>query len=408
MPVDEWETKTWQAFCSFCIGYEIWENNIAIIDTSEKALLAELVMWNEDHPNSYKLSGSVSNPFLFTAVSSLLNHTDFYQSIWGILLLFLIPIYSSMPTENGFQHIASKWIEPGSSDQAIFEWPEDLSGGIRVVPIHSHNDYWRRVPLFDAIAVGCTGVEADVWLKNGSLLVGHSEDSLNANRTLHSLYIDPLLQILEHQNSRHPVEATPHGVFDSSPKTSLALLIDIKTDGISAWPTLQQQIEPLRSKGWLTYHNGTTLFPGPVTVVGTGNTPFSLILNDTTNKINDTDNAIRRDFFFDAPLDNLSSSIYNASNSYYASVSLRKAVGRTWFGTLSARQSKIIEAQTRLATRFGLKARYWDTQAWPVGWRSRVWDALIGRGVSMLNADDVVAASQWDWNRCTVLGMNVC
>lgn len=377
------------------------------MDASEKALLAKLVMGNEDHPNSCNLSGSVSNPLFRTAVS-LFDHTDLYQSIWSVLLLFLIPINSSMPTKNGFQHIASKWVEPGSANQAIFKWPEDLSGGIQVVPIHSHNDYSRRVPLFDAIAVGCTGIEADIWLKDGSLLVGHSEDSLNANRTLQSLYINPLVQILEHQNSRHSVEVTPRGVFDSSPKTSLALLIDIKTDGFSTWPTLQQQIEPLRNKGWLTYHNGTTLIPGPVTIVGTGNTPFSLILNDITNKINDTDNAVRRDIFFDAPLENLSSSIYNVSNSYYASVSLRKTVGRTRFGTLSARQSKIIEAQTHLAAHFGLKARYWDTQAWPIGWRSRVWDALMGHGVGVLNADDVVAASQWDWNRCTVLGMNVC
>jgi hypothetical protein len=26
----------------------------------------------------------------------------------------------------------------------------------------------------------------------------------------------------------------------------------------------------------------------------------------------------------------------------------------------------------------------------------------------MLNVDDVVAAAPWDWNRCTVLGVNVC
>jgi hypothetical protein len=322
--------------------------------------------------------------------------------------LFLIPVTSSTPIANGFQHIASRWVEPGSHRQASFEWPEDLSGGIQVLPVHSHNDYWRRVPLFDALAVGCTGVEADIWLNEGSLLVGHSEDSLNVNRTLRSLYVDPLVQILTYQNFRRPVGTKPHGVFDSSPETSLILLIDIKSDGFLAWPVLRQQLEPLRSKGWLTYHDGTTLSPGPVTVVGTGNTPFSLILDDTMNNISDTDNAIRRDIFFDAPLERLSSSIYNASNSYYASISIGEAIGRTWFGKLNTRQSTIIKEQTHLAARFGLKARYWDTQAWPVAWRNRVWDTLVGHGVGMLNVDDVVAAARWDWNRCTVLGVNVC
>jgi hypothetical protein len=34
------------------------------------------------------------------------------------------------------------------------------------VPVgcHSHNDYWRRVPLYSALQAGCIGVEADVWL----------------------------------------------------------------------------------------------------------------------------------------------------------------------------------------------------------------------------------------------------
>jgi hypothetical protein len=175
-----------------------------------------------------------------------------------------------------------------------------------------------------------------------------------------------------------------------------------------AWPVLRQQLEPLRNKGWLTYHDGTSLWPGPITVVGTGNTPFSLILNDTMNNIGNTDNAIRRDIFFDAPLERLSSSIYNASNSYYASISIEKAIGRTWFGKLNARQSTIIEEQTQLAARFGLKTRYWDTQAWPVAWRNRVWDTLVGHGVGMLQVDDVVAAARWDWNRCIILGVNVC
>lgn len=39
--------------------------------------------------------------------------------------------------------------------------------------IHSHNDYWRDVPLFSALSHGVTSVEADVWLnpKDGRLYV---------------------------------------------------------------------------------------------------------------------------------------------------------------------------------------------------------------------------------------------
>lgn len=332
----------------------------------------------------------------------LLQWTDAISSLWVLLLYILVPrVRLATPvSRNGFQEIASNWVEPDSANQGVAKWPDNLSGGIQPVSVHSHNDYTRHVPIFDALAVGCESVEADIWLRNNDLLVGHSEGSLSPERTLRSLYIDPLARILEQQNKYHPAAATSVGVFDSSPSTSLILLIDMKSDGFATWSTLSAQLEPLREKGLLTIHNGSALVPGPITIVGTGDTPFDLVLNMTT-----------RDIFFDAPLASLSLDVYNATNSYYASSSLGAAVGKTWFGRLSSRQLRTVEAQTRLAREFGLKARYWDTPTWPISWRNRVWSDLVRHGIGeggFLNADDVVTASRWDWSWCSVLGVNVC
>lgn len=30
--------------------------------------------------------------------------------------------------------------------------------------IHSHNDYWRDVPVYEALSHGVRSIEADVWL----------------------------------------------------------------------------------------------------------------------------------------------------------------------------------------------------------------------------------------------------
>ncbi|KAL8691919.1 MAG: hypothetical protein Q9218_002948 [Villophora microphyllina] len=315
----------------------------------------------------------------------------------------------AMPTvSNGFQDIASSWIEPTSPDTLKLKLSNGFSKGIRPVPVHSHNDYLRRVPLFNALALGCEGIEADVWLKDGKLLVGHTENTLQIHRTLSSLYINPLSQILEQQNSGRPAGNMPLGVFESSPFESLTLLVDIKTDVLSAWPLLLQQLEPLRNRGWLTFYNGSDLIPGPITVVGTGNTPFSLVMSATKARPNDTDFIFRRDIFFDAPLAELSTGIYNQSNTYYASVSLGKAIGRTRFGVLNPQQLEIIAAQTSLASIHGLKARYWDTPSWPISWRNHVWVELVRHGVGILNADDISAASVWNWDWCTVLGVTIC
>ena len=268
------------------------------------------------------------------------------------------------------------------------------------IPCHSHNDYWRHVPLYDALAAGCTGVEADVWLTDTDtdLLVGHSHGSLTAARSLRSLYIDPLVSILSHQNqatnvTRDITPSTINGVFDTSPNTSLVLLIDIKTDGAATFPKVLEQLEPLRSQGWLTYFNGS-IVPGPITVVGTGNTPFDLIIANSTY----------RDIFFDAPLDQLwgeqapaNATLYTNQNSLYASVSMQKEIGNPWLGALSPQQVNIIRGQIRGAREHGLKARYWDTPSWPVGVRDHIWDVLEKEGVGMLSVDDLQDASKRNW-----------
>src|SRR6516165_8545996 len=67
----------------------------------------------------------------------------------------------------------------------------------RVTPVrqaHAHNDYEHKRPLLDALENGFCSVEADVFLVEGELLVGHTRGSLRAERTLEKLYLAPLRQ----------------------------------------------------------------------------------------------------------------------------------------------------------------------------------------------------------------------
>jgi hypothetical protein len=336
--------------------------------------------------------------------------------------------------------VLRNWGGPGSGTEGLAWYPTDFTRDIVPIPCHSHNDYWRRVPLFSAVRAGCTGVEADVWLFDDELYVGHNTASLTRNRTFQSLYINPLVRILEDQNpSTDFYNDTNHGVFDTDPGKSLTLLVDLKTSGPETWPWVLRQLEPLRERGWLTYVEAGIVHDRPITVVGTGNTPFDVL----------TANSSYRDAFFDAPLETMwesrhttarmrpssilgsppdaeseegqdsrddvhrasepfhnvgqglsgttNDSEFNEQNSYYASVAFGKAVGRIWRGRLSPKQMETIRGQVRGAHRRGLKVRYWDLPSWPIGLRNHVWDVLIREGVDILNVDDLRAASRQVW-----------
>lgn len=369
--------------------------------------------------------------------------------ITNLALTFATLIWSS-----DIDHVLDNWGQPGSGTEGLSWYPTDFTRDILPIPCHSHNDYWRRVPLFSALRAGCTGVEADVWLFDGELYVGHNTASLTRNRTFQSLYIDPMVKILENQNPQSDFyHGTEHGVFDADSGQTLTLLIDVKTDGEETWPWVVAQLQPLRERGWLSFVENGKLNMRSIMVVGTGNTPFDLL----------TANSTYRDTFFDAPLDNMwearritpemkdwpafddslpgerlneeegsaeeklpgvtsppSSSTpsnaptggqgqgqgqvgtspdteFDSTNSYYASVSFNAAVGRVWRGRLSPRQMEIIRGQVRGAHRRGLKVRYWDLPAWPLKLRNHVWDVLIKEGVDMLNVDDLRGASKLVW-----------
>ncbi|KAF2795927.1 hypothetical protein K505DRAFT_238891 [Melanomma pulvis-pyrius CBS 109.77] len=320
-----------------------------------------------------------------------------YFSLVGALIHRLNPPEGT----SGLHHIVSTWKEPDENGAFDFKWRDDFSRDIVPKNCHSHNDYWRSVPLYEALAAGCVGIEADIWLTDdrNELLVSHSWSSAKEDRTLRSLYLDPLSRIFSTRNvSTASTEEKEVGLFDADPNVSVILLIDFKNDGHAIWPKLLEQLAPLREREWLTYFDGENVIQGPLTIVGTGNTPFDLVQQNSTNRF----------IFFDAPLPDISNPIYNTTNSYYASVQMNKAIGHIMFNKLKESQVETIKSQIKAAEEKGLKSRYWDTPGWPISLRDRVWFLLSENGVGMLNVDDLVSATRWNWNWCVVAGLNLC
>ncbi|CCH42287.1 putative secreted protein [Wickerhamomyces ciferrii] len=261
-----------------------------------------------------------------------------------------------------------------------------------VKQIHSHNDYWRDIPLYTALSYGVQSVEADVWHFEGddTIYVGHHEAALNAERTFEATYINPLVQILTAANPNNTFTASetkPNGVFDTDSGATLYLWVDLKTDGDTLIQYVIKALEPLREKGWLTtYTEGEGIKWGPITVVGTGNTPYDFVSSQKS-----------RDYFFDGPLKTLNSS-YPKELNPIASASLKKLIGTEDINIngLNDQQFDLLKTYIDEAHSQGIKTRLWDVPWWPVKLRNNLWRQILDAGSDFLNADDLEFASKFE------------
>ena len=307
-----------------------------------------------------------------------------------IFLATLTATLTSAQSDNTLSHRLQAILSHAHSDP-LYTYPTDLTQGIIPKALHSHNDYWRPLPFYSALAVGAVSVEADVWLYNDTLYVGHEESALTNERTFDALYVQPILDVLEKMNPDSPFLTegkTKNGVFDTDAGQTLYLYVDVKTDGEATFPYVVRGLEPLRSAGYLTTWDGKTVTSAPVTVIGTGNTPLSQIQGKAD-----------RDYFYDAPIPYLSTTFSNITSNVAltANWDFSAVFGEVRNQTFNATQMQTLEEQVATAHGKGILVRYWDLPAWPVGTRNSVWRMLWDAGVDLLNVDDLEgAAGFWE------------
>jgi len=325
--------------------------------------------------------------------------------------------YPKIAPNAGISRVISKWDgRPLNSTLNLLSWPHDFTTGIQPLPLQSHNDFERPHPLFDALSVGCTAFAADIVPQvgdlEGQILVAHDSSEVDVGRTLQSLYIDPLLTILDHANVGRRDGDMIRGVYDDEPEQSVTLFLDLKDEpSPELWEALNRAVQPLADRGYLTFWtaddtmetdeasssvtNLTSPITGagrlhvrPITLAGTGETPFPLILNASPN-------ATHRHIFMDAPLISFldppsgpfdladkSTYTYDPSTSHTASaclfhhsVSLGDSIPLI-FGIVTSAQRRRIQTLVIAAQQRGLKARFWGIKGLPVA-RTAVWRVLM-------------------------------
>jgi len=89
------------------------------------------------------------------------------------------------------------------------------------VKIHAHNDYEKPQPLVNALNSKAYSIEADIFSRNGQLLVAHSANQLADAKTLNELYIQPIVTLFK-KNKGH---------ISKDKDYRIALMIDVKEGG---------------------------------------------------------------------------------------------------------------------------------------------------------------------------------
>jgi hypothetical protein len=245
--------------------------------------------------------------------------------------------------------------------------PLCVSAPADVVPLlcaHAHNDYRHDPPLCRALEHGFTSVEADVFLVDDKLCVAHDPDEIRADRTLRSLYLDPLRRRAR-KNAGH---IYPQG-------SRFILLVDIKS---AAEPTYRRLHETL-----VDYADIVTSF-GPegrtdkaVLVVVSGNRPLALMKSQPLRYAG-----------YDGRLSDMESDM---SADLMPLISDRWPSHFTWRGEgpIPDEQRDKLLSVVRTAHAKGRLARFWATPDARSQAREALWRELLAAGVDLINTDDL-------------------
>lgn len=235
---------------------------------------------------------------------------------------------------------------------------------------HAHNDYAHARPLLDALDQGFTSVEADIHLVRGVLYVAHDSDDITPDRTLRSLYLDPL---------RTRIRKYGGLVYPNGPQ--FTLLIDIKTDAEPTYKVL--------SKTLAEYEKVFTSF-GPdgradkaVIAVVSGNRPRELMESEKLRYA--AYDGRLSDLESDAPAA-LISLISDNWNSHFK---------WTGIGDMPEQERRKLSQIVETAHKKGRRLRFWATRDNPSPSRQALWRELLDAGVDLINTDHLEDLKQF-------------
>jgi hypothetical protein len=232
---------------------------------------------------------------------------------------------------------------------------------------HAHNDYEHTHPLIDALDQGFCSLEADVHVIQGHLLVGHDPLQLSPQRTLQSLYLDPLKKRITENGGR---------VYKDGP--TVTLMIDVKSDAASTYAAIKEALKPYHEI--LTVFRGDKIEPNAITIVISGNRDRATMAKEEI-----------RYAAVDGRLEDLSADP-SPPASFVPWVSAPWNKYFKWKGQGPMPQEELQKLKSFAEKAHAQKRllRFWEIPDNPTGWK-----ALTEAGVDLINTDDLPGVAKF-------------
>lgn len=232
------------------------------------------------------------------------------------------------------------------------------------VLIHSHNDYAQARPFWGAWEAGAASIEADIWLVDGALYVGHDRKDITEDRMLLGMYLDPIRQVMQRNGGQPYADGRP-----------LQLMVDLKNEGERS---LQALVALIESEGLVSCFDRVA-------------DPRAVCLTITTGSVIPPGHWDRYPDWvsFDGRPD------WELTESQLARVSLisqsmKQYSGWTGFGRMSTEEQDRIGKVAAQVHAEGKRFRLWgfpDTK--------RGWEMSVLLGLDYLNTDQPARAVAW-------------
>jgi len=219
---------------------------------------------------------------------------------------------------------------------------------------HSHNDYYQERPFHLAHENYFASIEVDIWAIDGELFVAHDREEVTKEKTLKTLYIDPILKVYQENK----------GKAWKDYNNTFMLLVDLKT---SYDPALDLLVEQL--KNYPEVFN-PSVNPFAVRIVVSGNAPDPKLYYRYPSFI-----------FFDGRIEK-SYTVGQLQRVPLFSNSFRDYSQWDGNGTMPQEDRRLLVKYVKQVQNIDKKVRFWAIPDTP-----KVWEQFMELNVDLINTD---------------------